>query len=161
MLWRWGIDGHKSFNNKNFHYLLDEMIGSIEGILPETNQRQHFEEKINELDKKRNDAEKYENNILNFNYDLAPAQEKLAKSKIYEINAKNNFKNMKIGEANQLLAKSEDEILNSIGKLQTKTNYENRGIWFDRGSIVNIKSQDEMGKIFDRLKNCHITLFIL
>ena len=161
ILWRWGIDGHKSFNNKNLYFLLEELIGSTNIVNTDFSQRESFQEKINELEKNREDAEKYVNNIINFSYDLAPSQEELEKSKIHAIYAKNNFKNFKTNEADILLNKSRTEILNSIGKLSNKPNYENRGIWFDRGTIVNIKSQEEMGRYFDKLKASGInTIYI-
>lgn len=153
ILWRWGIDGHKSFNNKNLYFLLEELIGSSNIINSDLAINENFNEKINSLEKNREDAEKYINNIINFSNDLAPAQEELEKSKIHAIYAKNNFKNFKNNEADILLKKSRIEILNSIGKIPYKPNFENRGIWFDRGTIVNIKSQEEMGRYFDKLKS--------
>ncbi len=156
ILWRWGIDGHKNFNNKNLYFLLEELIGNSNIVNTDLAQKENFQQKINELEKNKNDAEKYINNIINFSYDLAPAQEELEKSKIHAIYAKNNFKNFKNNEADILLNKSRAEILNSIGKLPNKNNYENRGIWFDRGTIVTIKSQEEMGRYFDKLKTSGI-----
>ncbi len=152
ILWRWGVDGHKNFNNKNLYFLLEELIGSGNIINSDFAQKENFQEKINNIEKNREDAEKYVNNIINFTNDLAPAQEELEKSKVHAIYAKNNFKNFKTNEADILLNKSRTEILNSIGKIQNRPSFENRGIWFDRGAIVNIKTQEEMGRYFDKLK---------
>ena len=154
--WCWGSSGSNSFNEKTMQYILEEFAQYIET----KNSAKLFSEDdsgdIAKLRKTRNYIEKYQNIPTNMACDISDAQQMLELSKYDELQALYYLKNNNQKEYSKYLKLSQDKVSKSICGLKNLSPAENRGIWFDRGTIVTIKNRGEMGKYFEQLKNSGI-----
>lgn len=165
--WCWGIDGDKTFNDKSMFYILNELLKKNINTQPKKQKEDKqeltaspmffdYKEEIQKLREDRNIIENNQDIILNYTMDMTLAQQNLERSKVNELWA---LYHAQKGE-NSLYKKyynlAEKSTHLATLNLNQKENNETRGIWFDRGTIVNIKNKAEMGRYFEKLKNSGI-----
>ena len=89
---------------------------------------------------------------------MAEIQEELYVSDILKNNANNFQKQGDYQKAEEALLQAKIKVLEAYNKAIPTSIVEGRAIWLDRGTIVNIKSQSEMAKLFDKIQQSGINL---
>ena len=154
--WNATINGEKRFNEKSLNYILDEFLpkeSSKQSIMHMTT---NHDEEIEKLKNNRNFVEKYQDNIINYSSDMSVAQQNIELSKTNELLASYYFKNNNYKFYTKYLKKAKTNAYMGTKGTNSLAPAENRGIWFDRGTIVTIKNQSEMGQYFEKLKKSGI-----
>ncbi len=155
--WVWGIAGEKKFNEKSMLILLAE-------LLPKEDKSKYsflhplfnYDEDIARLKKARAYVEKYQDNIINYSFNPYPSEENLQLAKINELFANYYYKN---NDYRSYKKYYKDALSGTYAAIEGTNNIapaENRGIWFDRGTIVEIKSRSEMAQYFKKLQSAGI-----
>ncbi|MCQ2957984.1 MAG: family 10 glycosylhydrolase [Candidatus Gastranaerophilales bacterium] len=166
--WVWGKDGNSNFNEKSMQYVLSDILPksyiSNDNKTSQSNKTFSaisYSEDINNLNADRKYIQNYQDNIINYSKDLSTAQSKMEMSKVNELLAVYYAKNNNNDDYNKYLQLAKNDLSESTFNVNNLAPAETRGIWFDRGTIVNIKSKSEMGKYFDKLKQSGITTVYL
>jgi len=163
--WCWGIDGDKTFNDKSMFYVLNELLKKNnsqtkkEKDNTEQNTSQLFLNYDEEIQKLRADRDVIENNqdtITNYTIDMTLSQQNLERSKVNELWALYHAKKGESSLYKKYYNLAEKSTYLAALNINQKENNETRGIWFDRGTIVNIKNKAEMGRYFEKLKSSGI-----
>ena len=157
--WVWGKSGSGFFNEKSMQYVLEELLPAQNTRIATFSQPQGFSglsEDVKKLHSTRDYIEKYQEIPVNFGVDMSDAQQNLEYSKINEMWALYYLKNGNSREYEKHLKLAKDNACGGVCGLKDLSGAESRGIWFDRGTIVNIKSRSEMGRYFERLKKSGI-----
>lgn len=159
--WSLGKNGSKRFNEKSLQFLIEE-------LLPQQNRKSNFyhslfdhNERIEKLEEKTSYIENYQDNIINYSSDMSAAQENLELAEINKILASYYHKKNEYKQYEKYIDEAEKYINKATYKTNNLAPAENRGIWFDRGTIVEIKNQKEMGKYFEKLKESGINTVYL
>ncbi|MDD3014228.1 MAG: family 10 glycosylhydrolase [Candidatus Gastranaerophilales bacterium] len=158
--WKWGNDGDINFNT-------DAMKTVIESLHPGLIKKEQvklnfkfFSKKLDEINNIRKETydfidENTQNNSLPaFNeiqdyLHISKIQENLSKAYYYDSDYENAQKELRKARYNALVA---------YAKAAPSSIIEGRTIWLDRGTIVSIKTVDEMGKLFDKIQNIGINM---
>jgi len=154
--WEFAKVGEKKFNEKSLQFLLEELLPNTISKNATTTSLFNYNDQIEDLKITREYVEKYQDNIINYSQDISLAQENLELAKIDEIFASFYHKNNNYKEYEKYAKKSKKNLLGGIFGTNNLAPAENRGIWFDRGTIVDIRSQNEMGQYFKKLKKSGI-----
>jgi len=160
--WCWGVDGDKKFNEKSMNFIIQDLLSKAsnqKNIISNSSMQNaycDYEEDIQQLYKDRAIIENYQDNVINYSVDMSMARENLERSKINELWALYYAKKGNVASYNQYSALAKQKNLAAGLNINAKDNYETRGIWFDRGTIVKIKSRAEMSHYFEDLKNSGI-----
>ncbi len=154
--WRWGFDGDRQFNEKSMKYILETLI-PLPKVTASSNIQRYIgainsNEDITLLRDNRDYIENYQDNIINYSKDISIPQQELELSKINELWANYYAKNGNADLYKKYLNLADKNVFNATVGINNLSPAETRGVWFDRGTIVNIKSKSEMGRYFDKLK---------
>lgn len=142
------------FNEKSLQYIL-------KNYFPKTSNKidyfhSDYDETLLELEKNRKYISNYQDNIINYSEDIALAQESLEKAKISELQAIYSSNTGDKKASKKHIENSKHYMRKSTNGLNNISPAENRGIWFDRGTIVEIKNKAEMANYFDKLASAGI-----
>jgi len=156
--WMLGNEGDIKTNSLILKSIVED-IGP-NNILITGNQKQ-YEEYTNLLETTRNfrnQAYKYINtlNIANKSSSFSELQELLYLSEVHETIANTHVSNQNFKQAKEELEKARQKALQAYIKVLPSTVIESRTLWLDRGTIVSIKSQEEMSDLFDKIKQTGI-----
>ncbi|MCR4881571.1 MAG: family 10 glycosylhydrolase [bacterium] len=158
--WCWGKAGSNSFNDKSMQYILDEVMPKDTPSAISSGYSQTFSgnanDDIKKLKETRENIEKFQSVPINFGTDISDAQQNLERSKIDELWALYYLKNNNTKEYENCIKSAKEKARGGVCGLKEISPAENRGIWFDRGTIVNIKSRADMGKYMEKLKTSGI-----
>ncbi|MDD3593952.1 MAG: family 10 glycosylhydrolase [Candidatus Gastranaerophilales bacterium] len=159
--WRWGKDADKNFNAKSMEYIFEYILPKTQIIKSVVYTKSDFKNDLKKLQEAREVADNYSNNISCYSGDLCNAQEQAQRSKINEILAQDAYEKGSYDLCKTYLYNANANILNTICYAKPLKAAQHRGIWLDRGSIVNIKNQAQMGQVFEKLKQAGInTVYI-
>ncbi len=159
--WKWGIDGEKKFNEKSMQFLFEELLPQAKSKSPFLHPLFNYEEDIEKLKNSRSYIENYQDNIINYSQDISSAQQNLELSKINELLASYYFKNNNFQSYTKYIKTAQDNVFEGTYGTNNLASAENRGIWFDRGTVVSIKNQNEMAQYFEKLKKSGINTVYL
>ncbi len=155
--WIWGVDGEKRFNEKSLIFLLEE-------LLPQSNRHKNsflhplfnYNEDMEKLKNVKLYVENYQDNIINYATDNSIAEQNLKLAEIDEILANFYYQKGEHKDYEKHYKKALKRTYAGIFGTNNLAPAENRGIWFDRGTIVDIRTKSEMSKYFEMLKNSGI-----
>ena len=157
--WNWGVSGSSFFNERSMNYILEELVPKETSKSTPIFTSQSFNglsEEIKKIQSSRDYIQKYQELPSNYGIDISDAQQNLEYSKINELWALYYLKNNNTKEYEKYIKQAKECAIKGVCGLKDSSPAENRGIWFDRGTIVNIKSRYEMGKYMETLKNSGI-----
>ena len=118
------------------------------------NNFQEFKNKTNEITKFRQDAREFLASLSPSDSValLADVQEHLYLSKVAENSATSYYQNCDYEKAQEELKKSRMNAIYAYAKTIPSNIVEGRTLWLDRGTIVTIKSPEEMSYLFDKIQ---------
>ena len=156
--WVSTLQGNSAFNEKSLTYLLAELFPQKVSSQKSPFLPQIFNDNdgIKSLKKKRKYVENYQDNIINYSKNISIIQQNIALSEINQLWAEYYYRTNDSRAYEKYLKLAEKNILTGVSALNDLAPAENRGIWFDRGTIVDIKSRQEMSKYFDKLQKAGI-----
>jgi uncharacterized lipoprotein YddW (UPF0748 family) len=156
--WLWGLEGDKDFNIKTLQVCLNKLDPAISAAEENQNNYDDFLKQVQKIKIERKSCEKFYDilKLNNSNNATQSVQEYLALSELCEVSSKDSFLNQDYDKAYKSVEKAHKYNLEAY-KLSTSSEpVEGRGIWFDRGTIVSVKNQDQMSRIFDNIQKSGI-----
>ena len=158
--WKWGNDGDINFNT-------DVMKQVIEALYPGLVKKEQtklnfkdFTKKLEEINSIQKDTYDFVNDDMQNNPQLSynEIQDYIYISKIQENLSKAYYYDNDYEKAQEELRKSKHNALVAYAKAAPSSIIEGRTLWLDRGTIVSIKTQEEMASLFDKIQKIGINM---
>jgi len=158
--WKWGNDGDINFNT-------DAMKAVIESLNPGLLKKEQaklnfkvFSKRLDEINSIRNDTYEFtdDNSQNSLTNTFGEIQDYLYISKIQENLAKAYYYDNDYEKAQNELKKARYNALVAYAKAAPSSIIEGRTLWLDRGTIVSIKSREEMASLFDKIQKIGINM---
>jgi len=158
--WKWGNDGDINFNT-------DAMKTIIESLHPGLAKKEQtklnfkvFSKKLDEINNIQKDTYDFidENTQNSSAPSFSEIQDYLYISKIQENLSKAYYYDSDFEKAQEELKKARYNALVAYAKAAPSSIIEGRTLWLDRGTIVSIKTQDEMASLFDKIQKIGINM---
>lgn len=158
--WRWGNDGNLSFNSEVLKNVMENLYPGIIAKEQTPIEYKIYKNKVAEINRYRENT----SNFIEMRHKqtlepiLAEIQEHLYLSQLQQKLSKLYYENGNYHKSLEELKESKDNALLAYAKSAPSSTIEGRTLWLDRGTITSIKSQKQMGKLFDKIKNIGINL---
>ncbi len=94
-------------------------------------------------------------------FDYAQSQEELYMSHILESISLSYFNDGNYTKANKILNQARSNVLETYIKTKPSSMVEARTLWLDRGTIVNIKTKEQMSELFSKIADIGINIVYL
>ncbi|MFH0702850.1 MAG: family 10 glycosylhydrolase [bacterium] len=159
--WRWGNQGNSEFNIFTMKTLINLLIPETtpkKQSFPTSLDIDKFQDRLNEIEKFRKNIQETLDVIVQSNSgsSLADIQEYIYNSKIHENLSKYYYNDNEYEKALDELKNAKNNIIKAYAKAKPSSIAEGRSIWLDRGTIVSIKTPEEMENLFDKIQKTGI-----
>lgn len=158
--WKWGNDGDINFNKD----VMKQIIETLQPGLVKKEQTKlnfkDFSKRLDEITRILNDTYDFINDNMQSNPQLSfnEIQDYIYIAKIQENLSKAYFYDNDFEKAQEELRKARHNALVAYAKAAPSSVIEGRTLWLDRGTIVSIKSQEEMASLFDKIQKIGINM---
>lgn len=158
--WKLGSDGDKDFNANSLKYVLNSLDPNVLKLTEKGLDHNEFSKAIDSLNKYRDGVLNYLDNSYDndSSRDLVSTQEQLFLAKLNTNIAEMEFNNSNFDKVQKILDNANNALLSAYMKSYRSQSIETRSIWVDRGTVVAIKSQPEMAKLFDQIQKSGINI---
>jgi uncharacterized lipoprotein YddW (UPF0748 family) len=161
--WPWGTEGNIVFNSFAIKSAINSLIPGLPSIETVKITPKRYSEYINEITQLQNSADGAMATVIqaDLTVPLPKIQEQMYKSDIHKALFQNYYKERQYALAQQEFGNAKKSIIEAYARSIPSRLVEGRALWLDRGTIVSVKTPEEMRKLFNKIEEAGINVVYL
>ncbi|MGD9579964.1 MAG: glycoside hydrolase family 10 protein [Vampirovibrionia bacterium] len=158
--WPIGTEGNIAFNTYTIKNTINSLIPGLTSLETVKITPNKYEKYITEIDQLNNSAEGALSTVIqaDLSVPLTKVQEQMYMSGIHKALFQMNYADRRYASAKQEYDKAKKSIIQAYARSIPSRLVEGRALWLDRGTVVSVKTPQEMKKLFDKIEEAGINV---
>lgn len=158
--WPIGTEGNISFNTFTIKKAINSLIPGLTSLETVKITPTKYKKYITEIDQLNNSAEGALSTVIqaDLSIPLTKVQEQMYMSGVHKALFQMNYSDRRYANAKKEYDKAKKSIIQAYARSIPSRLVEGRALWLDRGTVVSVKTPQEMKKLFDKIEEAGINV---
>jgi uncharacterized lipoprotein YddW (UPF0748 family) len=163
LAWPWGTEGNIAFNSFAIKGAINSLIPGLTSLETIKITPGKYKEYVDEITQLQNSADGALSTVIqgDLTVPLPKIQEQLYVSEIHKALFQSYYNDQQFAMAQQEYGNAKKSIIEAYARAIPSRLVEGRALWLDRGTIVSVKTPEEMKKLFDKIEEAGINVVYL